>query len=166
MSWPGHIRERTVVRELTESVDVPHTILDLLGAPALPVRHGRSLRRYLEGRRPDSRRDHIFSEYLENEEAFIRTATHKYIFCSGRRERTDGYKTDRTTPGRYHRLYDLQSDPGEFENVATANPRVVARLQQLMLQRFRETHPETAREPQRLSREEAIEWYLRPRDAV
>jgi arylsulfatase A-like enzyme len=165
MRWPGRIRAGGVVRDLTESVDVPHTILDMLGAPPLPIRHGRSLRRYLEGKRPDSVRDHIFSEYLENEEAFIRTPTHKYVFCSGRRERTDGYKTAQPTPGRYHRLYDLRRDPDEFHDIAAANPAVVSRLQQMMLRRFRDTHPESSAEPQRLSAEEAIEWYLRPRDA-
>ena len=33
-----------------------------------------------------------------------------------------------------------------------------------MLERFRGTHPEAVSEPQRLSRAEAIEFYLRPRD--
>ena len=43
-------------------------------------------------------------------------------------------------------------------------PTVVATLEGLMLERFRRTHPDAAGEPQRLSREEAIEFYLRPRD--
>ena len=103
---------------MTESVDVPHTILDMLGAPELPVKHGQSLRPYLEGKTPVAPRSHVFSEYLENEEAFIRTARYKLIYCSGKRERTDGYKTDRPTPGRYLRLYDLRSDPGELKDVA------------------------------------------------
>jgi hypothetical protein len=33
-----------------------------------------------------------------------------------------------------------------------------------MLNHFRRTHPEVEREPARLSRAEALEWYLRPRD--
>ena len=102
MRWPGRIRQG-VVRDMTESVDVPHTILDMLGAPELPVKHGQSLRPYLEGK--SARRTaatHIFSEYLENEEAFIRTATHKLIYCSGKRERTDGYKTDQSDAGALH----------------------------------------------------------------
>jgi hypothetical protein len=49
--------------------------------------------------------------------------------------------------------------------VAAANAAVVQRMQGLLLERFRSTHPEAGREPQRLSREEAIEWYVRPRDA-
>jgi arylsulfatase A-like enzyme len=151
------------VTDLTESVDVPHTILDLLRAPELPVRHGHSLRPYLENKTPVGR-DHIFSEYLENEEAFIRTPRHKFIYCSGKRERTDGYKTNNPTPGRYVQLYDLQSDPGELTDIATNHPQTVARMKDLMLQRFRSTHPEAEQEPPRSS-DEILDWYLRPRDA-
>jgi choline-sulfatase len=164
MRWPGRIRQG-VVKDFTESVDVPHTILDLLGVMELPVRHGRSLRPYLEGRNVGEPRDHVFSEYLENEEAFIRTATHKFIFCSGKRERTDGYKTDDPTPGRYVRLYDLRKDPNEWTDTAANNPETVAKLKGLMLDRFRSTHPEVQNEPGNVAVDEAIEWYLRPRDA-
>lgn len=164
MRFPGRIR-RGVVRDFTESVDVAPTILDLLGAPPLPVRHGHSLRPYLEGRRPPSPRDHIFSQYLENEEACVRTARYKFIFCSGRRRRTDGYLTDKPTPGRYQRLYDLKSDPGEFTDLAARQPGVVARLRGLMLERFRRTHPDAAALPAASGEEEALEWFLRPRDA-
>jgi choline-sulfatase len=136
----------------------------MLGVDPPPVLHGQSLRPYLEGKRPSSPRDHVFSEYLENEEAFVRDDRWKLIVSSGRRRRTDGYETDKPTPGRYVILFDRQSDPGEFENVASRHPEIVARMEDRMLARFRQTHPEASREPQRLSREEAIEWYLRPRD--
>jgi hypothetical protein len=86
------------------------------------------------------------------------------MICSGRRARTDGYVVDNPTPGRYRRLYDLASDPDEFHDVAAKNAGVVATLEGLMLERFRRTHPDAAAEPQRLSRQEAIEFYLRPRD--
>lgn len=163
MRWPGRIRQG-VVRDFTESIDVPHTILDMLGAPELPVKHGQSLRPYLEGRKPGLPRTHIFSEYLENEEAFIRTATHKFVYCTGKRERTDGYKTDRPTPGRYVRLYDLRTDAGEFTDVSKQHPAIVREMQDLMLKRFRSTHPEAANEPKG-SVEDQLDWYLRPRDA-
>jgi arylsulfatase A-like enzyme len=146
---------------LTESVDVPHTILDLLGAPELPVRHGQSLRPYLEGRKPSKVRDHIFCEYLENEEAFIRTKSHKFIYCTGRRERTDGYKTDNPKPGPYMRLYDLVKDPGEFTDISAKQPNMVARMKELILTRFRGTHPDAAQEPA----SEQLDYFLRPRDA-
>ncbi|MGH9630209.1 MAG: sulfatase family protein, partial [Bryobacteraceae bacterium] len=164
MRWPGRIREG-VVRDMTESVDVPHTILDMLDAPPLEIRHGRSLRPYLERGKLDSPRDHIFSEYLENEEACIRTAQHKFVYCSGRRERQDGYKTDNPTPGRYMRLFDLESDPGEFTDMADSNPKVVDTLKALMLERFRKTHPDAPQEPSSGGKDDLLDWYLRPRDA-
>ena len=154
-----------MVSDLTEHVDVPATIMDVMGLEPLPIQHGRSLRPYLEGRSVTGRRDHIFSEYLENEEAYIKTKEWKYIFCSGKRARKDGYQTDRPTPGRYRRLYDLKNDPGEFSDVSGTHPELTARFEGLMLGRFRRTHPDRESEPEALTREEAIEFYLRPRDA-
>lgn len=162
--WPGRVK-RGVVRDFTESVDVPPTILDLLGAQKLPVQHGQSLRAYVEGRRVARPRVSVFSEYLENEEAYVRTGRWKLIHCSGRRERTDGYKTDNPKPGRRVQLYDLQRDPGEFRNVTAENREVVKKLSAEMLRRFRATHPEAEMEPAGMVSEDAIEWYLRPRDA-
>lgn len=159
MRYPGRIRRGTV-RDFTEHVDVPATICDVMGLDPLSVLHGRTLRPYLEGRKPSSVRDHIFSEYLENEEAFIRTDRYKLIYCTGRRERGDGYKTADPTPGPYVRLYDHNSDPGEFIDVAAKKPEVVKRLTALMLDRFRTTHPEVDREPAAAP----LDFYLRPRD--
>jgi choline-sulfatase len=163
MRYPGRIR-RGVVNDFTEHIDVPATIVDVMNLDPLPVQHGHSLRPYLEARKMDQPRDHVFTEYLENEEAYIRSGRWKYMICSGRRARTDGYVVDNPTPGRYRRLYDLASDPDEFHDVAAKNAGVVATLEGLMLERFRRTHPDAAAEPQRLSRQEAIEFYLRPRD--
>ncbi len=164
MRYPGRFRAG-VVKDLTEHIDVPATIVDVMGLDPLPVTHGQSLRPYLEARAMDRPRDHVFSEYLENEEAYIKTREWKYILCSGKRARQDGYEIDNPTPGRYRRLYDLRNDAGEFTDVAAGHPDVVTRLEGLMLDRFRATHPDRDAEPQRLSREEAIEFYLRPRDA-
>jgi choline-sulfatase len=164
MRFPGRIK-RGVVHDFTESVDVAPTILDVLGGEPLPVMHGHSLRPYLEGSRPAAPRDHIFSQYLENEEACVRTERHKFILCSGKRKRTDGYETENPTPGRYIRLYDVKRDPGEFTDIAAKEPEVVARLQKLMLDRFRNTHPEAEQLPKGLDERESIEWFLRPRDA-
>ena len=158
--WPGRIRAGAVVRDFTESIDVPATIPELLGLDPLPVRHGSSLRPYLEGKSPTAGRNHIFSEYLVNEEAFIRTSRWKYIYCTGRRARGDGYEIDNPTPGPYQRLYDLMADPGEFRDVAGKNPRVVEEMRRLLLDRFRRTHPEVDREPAA----DPLDFYLRPRD--
>ena len=127
--FPGRIGRR-VVNDFTESVDVSPTLFDLLGVGPFDVHHGQSLLPYLEGRRPQRPRASIFSEYLENEEACVRTDRWKFTQCSGRRKRTDGYETERPTPGRYFRLYDLKSDPGEFTDVAAKHPEVVGELSQ------------------------------------
>ena len=163
MRYPGQFRPG-LIRDLTEHVDVTATIVDVMGLSPLPIPHGRSLRPYLE-RKPIQPRDHIFSEYLENEEAYVRTGAWKLIYCSGKRARKDGYVTDHPTPGRYKILYDLQSDPGEFRNVAKEHAKIVEELQHLMLDRFRKTHPEALHEPKNSNADEALDWYLRPRDA-
>ena len=165
MRWTGRIQPR-VVHEFTESVDVPPTILEMLGAEPFRVQHGQSLKPYLEHGTVRTPRRHIFSEYLENEEACIRTEKWKFIQCSGKRARMDGYVTDDPVPGRYTRLYDLASDPGEFADLSAHHPEVVAALSGLMLERFRTTHPEAAGEPAHLKVPDAIDWYLRPRDAA
>jgi arylsulfatase A-like enzyme len=162
--WPGRVGTR-VITEFTEHVDLSATIPDLTGISPLPVSHGQSLRPYLEGGKMAAPRDHIFSEYLENEEAYVRSHDWKFILCSGRRARKDGYQTDRPTPGRYRLLYDLRKDPGEFRDVAAAHPDVVEQMEGLLLNRFRQTHPDRVNEPPRLPRADAIEFYLRPRDA-
>ena len=163
--WPGRVRP-LVVTDFTESVDVPHTILDMLGVEPFAVRHGQSLRPYLEGGHVAQPRENIFSEYLENEEACVRTRQWKFIQCSGKRARTDGYVTDKPTPGRYVRLFDESADAGEFHDLSGKHPEVVAQLSSAMLERYRTTHPEAEREPKRLAVADAIEWYLRPRDAA
>ncbi len=163
MRYPGRIRPG-VTHDLTEHVDVTATIVDMLGLPALPILHGHSLRPYLDAE-PMQSRDHIFSEYLENEEAYIRTEAWKFIYCTGKRVRTDGYITGNPTPGRYKILYDLKNDPGEFRNIAKDHTKTAAELQDLMLSRFRKTHPEAINEPKDASADEALDWYLRPRDA-
>lgn len=162
---PAALRGGRAVRALTESVDIGPTILEWLGADSLPVTHGRSLVPLLRGSTA-RHRGLIFTEYLENEEAAVRTAEWKFIYCTGRRERGDGYKSDNPTSGRYRRLYDLRSDPGEFVNLA-GRPEHAAtgeRLQRAILQRFLDTHPEAAQLPARVNLDEQLDFFLRPRD--
>ncbi len=188
---PGRIKPG-VVRDLTESVDVAPTILDLVGAEPLAKAHGQSLRPYLEGGKPSQPRRSIFSEYLENEEACIRTNEWKFALGSGRRFRTDGYSneeqirwalsrrlysdlpreerkkllTQMTPPSRTIRLFNLKNDPGELQNVASKHPEVVKQLSLSLLERFRSTHPEAQSEPEKADTLEKIEYYLPPRDAA
>ncbi|HZT37761.1 MAG TPA: sulfatase-like hydrolase/transferase [Bryobacteraceae bacterium] len=161
--YPGRVQPG-IVQAMTEHVDLSSTICDMMELDPLPVEHGRSLRPYLERRRIEPR-EQIFSEYLENEEAYIRTERWKFIYCSGRRARRDGYVVIDPTPGRYKVLFDLKADSGEFHNVAKQHPDVVEQLERVMLERFRATHPDAPNEPRGLTSEEALDWYVRPRDA-
>src|SRR5579884_2013592 len=138
MRYPGRFRP-AVVTDMTAHIDVPATIVDVMELERLPIQHGHTLRPYLEGKRA-APREHIFSEYLENEEAYIRTGRWKFIYCTGKRARKDGYITDNPTPGRYTILYDLESDPGEFHNVVQHNPDLAGKFTEMLLKTFRTTH--------------------------
>lgn len=161
---PGKVKAGHVVHQFTEHIDVPATITDLLNLEPLPVQHGQSLRPYLEGRKAPRPRRHVFSQYLENEEVYLRDQRWKYIYGSGKRARTDGYETDNPKPGRYERLFDLRQDPGEFRNVAAQHPEVVRKMRQAVVDRFAATHPEAAQCP-KADAPEVLDWYVRPRDA-
>jgi choline-sulfatase len=88
------------------------------------------------------------------------------IYSSGKRRRLDGYRTDDLLHGRTVRLYNMNDDPDEFHNVALQHAEVVADLSEQMLSLFRNTHPEAGHEPSAVSVEDALDWYLRPRDAL
>jgi hypothetical protein len=59
----------------------------------------------------------------------------------------------------------LKNDPVEFTKVAPKSFAAVRELQDLLLSRFRSTHPDANAEPRGLTAEESLDWYLRPRDA-
>jgi choline-sulfatase len=163
--WPGRVKPG-VVADFTEHLDLGPALLEMLGAPKLPVEHGQALTPYLRGGRPAAPRSHVVIEYLENEEVYVRDARWKFIYGSGRRKRLDGYETDNPTPGRSMRLFDLRSDPGEFRDVSARERKVAERMMALALRRFRATHPEAAAEPRGLAPAEALDFYLPPRDGA
>src|SRR5438309_443655 len=107
-------------------------------------------------------REIILSANTSNEEAYIRTKDFKFVYCTGLRARSEGYVTDNPTPGRYVRVYDLRQDPGEFHDISASQPERVKAFQQMLLQRFRQTDPNTAQEPHASHLEEILDWYLRP----
>ena len=148
-----------------EHVDLSATILDVLGAKPFEIQHGQSLTPYLERRSHPTARSWIFSEYLENEEAYIRTRDYKFVYCTGKRARQEGYITDNPTPGRYTRLYDLRSDPDEFHDRSSKSPELVAKFTTQMAMKFRKTDPRAAQIPRSASDNELLDHCLRPPDA-
>lgn len=154
-----------IVRDLTEHVDLSATVLDMLGAKPFEIQHGQSLTPYLNRGSHPHPRTSVFAEHLENEEAYIRTRDYKFIYCTGKRARQEGYVTDNPTPGRYTRLYDLRSDPDEFHDISAKAPALVKSFTEQLLALFSSTHREGAEAPRSASANELLDMYLRPPDA-
>src|SRR5690606_14005423 len=88
-------------------------------------------------------KDYVFSEFLVDNKAMIRTADWKYIFTTGKTDLGQGYATGNPPSGIHHSLYDMNNDPNETTNLSQ-DPRytqIVEELQQKMLEVFERTHP-------------------------
>jgi choline-sulfatase len=174
--WEAAVRVPLILRDpqfgrgkaigaMVEFIDLLPSILERLQVPLMSNLQGKSLVPLLQGkgRKP---RDYVFSEYLPDNMAMVRTAEWKYIFTSGRKDLDLGYQTGNPPPGITHMLYDLRRDPGETHNLA-GDPRyssVLRDLQRKMLARFRETHPRSPSLPRGLSIEQSLAWFCEPPD--
>ena len=163
--WPGHLPADRRVEEMVELVDVLPTLLDLAHLPAPPDLHGRSLVPLLRGEPGATGRSLVFSEYLANEEAMVRSDRYKLIVGNGpARRREDGLDAaPHSAP--FERLYDLQADPGETTDLA-GNPSLAAvrdGLRAHLHERLVVTRAPRTPIPPGLTRDEAIRWCLVPR---
>lgn len=164
--WPGTIAGGRRVGEMVEMVDVLPTILQLIRLPEPPGLQGTGLEPLVRGEAGARGHDEVFSEYLDNEEAMVRTARFKLIVGTGRRLRQDGYQTGKPLPGPYQRLFDEVDDPGEARDLAD-DPRFRAVKEDLlrrMHRRLTTTRDGLEPVPPGLSELEAIHWCLIPRD--
>ncbi|MFI5455238.1 MAG: sulfatase [Isosphaerales bacterium] len=168
MRWPGHLESHRRIAGLVEMIDVLPTILHLLELPVPPGLQGIDLEPLLAGKPGAQAHDVVFSEYLENEEAMVRSARYKLIVCTGRRLRQDGYQTapPLRTPGPYMRLYDLVSDPGETRDLSDdpTHASIKDYLLGRMVERMVTTREGLEPVPAGLARLEKIHWCLVPRD--
>jgi len=163
ISSVSRFRQGRSTDALVEPIDLAPTILETLGVRPMSGGQGKSLVPLLEGR-ARRHRDFVFSEYLEDNLAMVRTRQWKYIFSSGRHDLALGYATGDGAPKRYQLLYNLIEDPQEFHNLA-GNPKyaeVVRSLRQKMLDVFLTTDPRALRVPKGISTEEKLEWFLEP----
>jgi choline-sulfatase len=163
--WPGHVKPGRSTAALVEFVDIAPTVLEACGLPIPPEVQGRSLTRLLDGS-ADRHRDHVTVEYAENEEAMVRTDRWKLVYCTGLRQRQDGYATGRALPGRTVKLFDLGADPGEFTNLAS-RPEQAERVAEMTRQLANHLQ-RTAREPELVPRTDNVHavlgFCLQPRD--
>ncbi len=166
MSWPGHIPEGQRSMEQVELVDVFPTILELLRLPRPAVLHGQSLVPILTGQPTAKGREFVFSEYLENEEAMVRTNHYKFVVTAGRRLRKDGYKSSQPIRGPQESLYDIQADPEETNDLSFS-PRyqsIKDELRTKLHHRLIGTRENLDPVPTGLTESESIYWCLTPRD--
>jgi len=121
--WPGLTDKGTEYEGLIYNVDLPPTVLDLLGIDVPENWDGESLAPVLKGEKEFEGRDHLV----------LGTGNFSYQ----RAVRTDRYRLIRTIhPGLlpYDPLYlfDMENDPHQRNNIANEKPEVVAELDHLM----------------------------------
>jgi arylsulfatase A-like enzyme len=173
MMWEEIVRVPMVIRypglapraepALVEMVDLAPTILDILGVDPMGGVDGRSLLGLLRGEATEHR-DVVFSEYLHDNKAMVRTDRWKYVFTTGKADLALGYQTGRGPSGRDQRLYDMANDSRESLDLAddSQNAEVIGEMQAKMLDIFLRTHPRAPGLPGELTVEEQLEWFLEP----
>jgi len=163
ISISGRFKQGHATSALVELIDIVPTILETLEVAPMKEAQGKSLLPLLEGK-TNRHREQVFSEYLEDNVAMVRTRRWKYIFGAGKHDLALGYATGRGAPGRYQLLYDQSGDPDEKRNLAN-DSRYTMLLHDMrlkMLDVFLQTDPRAPRLPARLSVEEKLEWFLEP----
>jgi len=126
-SWPGRFKQGLRSDALVELIDIAPTLLEALGLEVPERMQGRSLLPILTGAAdPHQHRESARSEYFcvlqgpPSRATMIRTRRHKLV--------------------RYHdaglgELFDLEADPGEFENLYD-DPRLAGARQELLEKSF------------------------------
>lgn len=110
ISWPGQFQQGVVSKALVELTDLAPTLLDLAGMRIPERMQGRSLLPILTGQAsPHEHRDFVRSEYFDalqepdsSYATMYRDRRYKLVVYHGH---------------RLGELYDLESDPGEFDNL-------------------------------------------------
>ena len=112
--WPGHFRAGLQWDGLVELVDLTATLFDLVGLPQPPYMQGKSLCPVLRsGGATDAGRDFVRCEYFDALDAH---------FTGGDGTFATMYRDRQHKLVVYHghdlgELYDLESDPWEFQNL-------------------------------------------------
>jgi choline-sulfatase len=157
ISYPQRFPQGQSTEALVEFIDIAPTILSVCGVAQPRSMQGRDLTPLLTGK-TSTHRGHVFVEYAENEEAMVRTPQWKLIYTTGARQREDGYATALPLMGRKVRLYDLQADPEELNNLADL-PEYAARVEELT--RLLADHlVRTARRPELIPRTSDVHLLL------
>ncbi len=113
-SWPGHFAAGVKSPALVELLDKTATIVELAGLAQPDYMQGKSLMPILGGESPpDHHRDFVRSEYFDALDPFFTGGTGTFATM---------YRNRRYKLSVYHghglgELYDLETDPWEFDNL-------------------------------------------------
>lgn len=112
-SWPGQFVSGLQSEALVETVDVAPTLLEAAGLAVPRFMQGRSLLPLMQGRsEPHHHKSAVLSEFKDSIGGPQHTDhSHGSMVCDGR------YKTVVYHGHRIGELYDLEDDPGEFNNL-------------------------------------------------
>ena len=148
---------------LVEFVDIAPTIMDILNVPVMENQHGKSLKSFFIDKEVNHK-EYVFSEFLADNKAMIKSDKWKYIFTSGKRDLQQGYETGNPRTGIRHRLYDQRNDPEETTDISglDENQEIVKKMKDEMIKLFKETHPKADSLPEGLSKDEQLEWFCEP----
>jgi arylsulfatase A-like enzyme len=113
VSWPGTIAAGRVSDALVELVDLPQTLLEAAGLPIPENMQGKSLLPLLEGQAPlHGHKPYVIAEFNDALGSTARPMpTHASMYFDGR------YKMAVYHGEGVGELFDLESDPGEFDNL-------------------------------------------------
>ncbi len=108
-------------KKLDTILDIPVTILDIIGVDKPSGMHGVSLKPIMEGKSPEPR------EYVVSETMFA--MGDRNLGATGRMIRTKKYKYCIYDNGeKREQLFDMEKDPGETTNLYESHPEVAKRL--------------------------------------
>ena len=126
VSWPGRFGEGVRTDALVELTDLAPTLLELAGLAVPDDMQGRSLLPVLEGRSA-KHREFVRSEFyravatVQSFATMVRTERFKQVLYHGH--------------GGLGELFDLETDPGEFDNL-WEDPRLAKERHELMVMNF------------------------------
>lgn len=123
-SWPGRVQQNLRSDALVELVDIAPTLLDAAGMTVPAGMQGKSLWPLLTGAvGPDHHKDHVVSEFNDAlGSAAIPTPSHGSMLFDGRMKHIVYHGTG------LGELYDLETDPGEFDNLFDDTAHAEARF--------------------------------------
>lgn len=139
VKWPGRVQAGAVSRALVSTVDIAPTVLDAAGVSVPEEMQGVSQLPVFTGAR-ESVRHGVLVDHRAEEHLYVNSwITDRYrlsVYHYGDRGRGD------TPPFNEVELFDLETDPREFENAAPGEPGLVSSLlMELLAERSRVSAP-------------------------